>query len=113
MFRIYLYVLLATAFTAGAAAETHTIVVGGPTATFEDTTVCGNLVDGEPGEWIYGAWTNHGGNTVQDECPVACSGDLLVDTYDFSAFLINFGNDCNAPLRSGPLNSKRKQKQTH
>lgn len=35
MFRIYLYVLLATAFTAGAVAETHTIVVGGSTDTFE------------------------------------------------------------------------------
>ena len=33
--RIYLYILLATAFTAVAVAETHTIVIGGSTDTFE------------------------------------------------------------------------------
>jgi hypothetical protein len=65
-------------------------------------------------------------------CPGDMTGDLLVDTYDFSefliqygnsganlsadidgdqdvdiddfsAFLINFGNDCNAPTRSAPV----------
>ena len=48
-------------------------------ATFEGTTVCGNLLDGEPGEQVHGEWTDVGGNTVIDECPEECPGDFNDD----------------------------------
>ena len=40
-----------------------------------DTTVCGNSTSGQ----IIGAWTDNGGNTVTDECPADCPGDLNGD----------------------------------
>ena len=44
---------------------------------------------------IEGPWDDGGGNTVTDECPVDCpgdiDGDLVVDVADFSEFLIQFG----------------------
>ena len=48
-------------------------------ATFEDTTVCGNLLDGKPGVQVHGEWTDDGGNTVIDECPEECPGDFNDD----------------------------------
>jgi len=44
---------------------------GSTAFTMAGTTVCGNAPD-----QIYGAWTDNGGNTVADECPNDCTGDL-------------------------------------
>ena len=48
-------------------------------ATFEGTTVCGNLLDGESDEQVHGDWTDDGGNSVIDECVADCPGDFNHD----------------------------------
>ena len=40
-----------------------------------DSTLCGNT----PGNGISGDWTDFGGNTITDECPADCPGDLNDD----------------------------------
>ena len=48
-------------------------------ASLADTTVCGNVSLDDPGQQIYGRWTDNLGNTVIDDCPVDCPGDLNDD----------------------------------
>ncbi|MDG2030112.1 MAG: right-handed parallel beta-helix repeat-containing protein, partial [Phycisphaerales bacterium] len=65
-------------------------------ATFEGTTVCGNLLDGEPGVQVHGEWTDDGGNTIEDQCPSDCPGDIngdgVVDGADLSTLLGAWGD---------------------
>ena len=48
-------------------------------ATFAGTTVCGNQLDAEPSEQVYGEWSDNGGNIVAEECAVDCPGDFNGD----------------------------------
>lgn len=46
------------------------------TATIVHSTVCGNIgYDSDPTQ-VYGEYTDKGGNTISEECPVACAGDI-------------------------------------
>ena len=64
-----------------------------------DSTVCGNTPENE----ISGEWTDNGGNTIADECPADCAGDLdgdgVVSVDDLLALLAayqtNGGGDCD------------------
>ena len=65
------------------------------TASFTDTTVCGNSSLGQ----IYGAWVDNGGNCVQDscdDCADACPGDFdgsgTVDVTDLLAVIGSWGD---------------------
>jgi hypothetical protein len=63
-----------------------------------DTTVCGNTPD-----QIYGGWTDNGGNTVADECPIDCpdlDGDGEVKVADLLILLAAWGpcDGCAADL---------------
>jgi hypothetical protein len=54
-----------------------------------DTVVCGNTPD-----QIYGGWTDNGGNTVADECPLECpdiNGDGYVDVNDLLILIADWG----------------------
>ena len=58
-----------------------------------DTVVCGNTPD-----QIYGGWTDNGGNTVADECPLDCpdiNGDGYVNVTDLLAVIDAWGIDCD------------------
>jgi len=44
-----------------------------------DTTLCGNIGDDTPGPQIVGDYTDNGGNTIEDECPVDCVEDINGD----------------------------------
>ena len=56
-------------------------------ATLMHTTVCSNAPD-----QIYGEWTDNGGNTVADECPVDCLSDINGDgNVDVSDLLLVIG----------------------
>ena len=64
------------------------------------TTVCGNSVVGDdefrPSQ-VEGPWTDDGGNTIVDECPNDCPGDLdwngRVDAFDLAIVLGYWGTD--------------------
>ena len=64
------------------------------------TTVCGNAVD-DDGEFtpsqVVGPWTDEGGNTIVDECPIDCPGDVdwngRVDGRDLAFVLGYWGSD--------------------
>ena len=64
-------------------------------ATFEGTTVCGNLLDGESGVQVHGDWTDGGGNTIEDECAADCpadiNGDGVVNGADLTLLLGDWG----------------------
>jgi hypothetical protein len=70
-------------------------ILADATATMADTTVCGNVGYKGNTTQISGDYTDNGGNTVADECPVDCPGDIDgdqdVDIDDFSEFLVQFG----------------------
>ena len=54
-----------------------------------NTTVCGNSPD-----QIYGDWTNNGGNTIADECPIECpdiNGDGYVNVNDLLVVIDQWG----------------------
>jgi hypothetical protein len=63
--------------------------------TLTDTTVCGNTPD-----QIYGGYTDGGGNTIADVCPIDCPADVnqdgVVDLNDILALVGAWGS-------SGPL----------
>ena len=46
--------------------------------SMEDTRVCANSTWDEPSQLV-GDWANHGGNIIEDQCPVDCPGDLNGD----------------------------------
>jgi hypothetical protein len=59
--------------------------------TLTDTTVCGNTPD-----QINGDWTDDGGNTVADECPIDCpdiNGDDIVNVNDILILIGNWGSN--------------------
>ena len=66
-------------------------------ATFEDTTVCGNLLDGKPGLQVHGEWSDDGGNTIEDQCASDCPGDInddgVVDGTDLALLLAVWNSD--------------------
>ena len=68
------------------------------TASFTDTTVCGNSSPGQ----IYGAWVDNGGNCVQDscdDCDEVCPGDFdgsgVVDVSDLLAVIAGWDDPYN------------------
>ena len=59
-----------------------------------DTTVCGNTPD-----QISGDWTDNGGNTIADECPIDCpdiNGDGIVDVSDL-LIVIGYWGTADSP----------------
>ncbi|MCH2133807.1 MAG: right-handed parallel beta-helix repeat-containing protein [Phycisphaerales bacterium] len=64
--------------------------------TLTDTTVCANSTP----EQIVGAWEDLGGNSVGQECPAACPGDIdgngEVGVDDLLLLLGEYGTDCSS-----------------
>jgi predicted outer membrane repeat protein len=57
--------------------------------TLTDTTVCGNTPD-----QIIGDWTDKGGNTIADECPIDCpdiTGDGIINVSDLLNIIDQWG----------------------
>jgi hypothetical protein len=81
-------------------------VIAAASLSMEDSTVCGNTPENE----IQGDWTDNGGNTIEDECPVECSadfdGDGTVGGGDLGLMLSAWGsNDATFDLDgSGEVN---------
>ena len=61
------------------------------TPTLTSTTVCGNTPD-----QIDGDWTDNGGNTIADVCPIDCTSDInvdgIVDVNDLLILIADWGN---------------------
>ena len=73
--------------TAGFAGGVHNAKNSTPTLT--DMTICSNT----PPQ-IYGAYTDNGGNTIEDECPIGCpdiNGDGYVDVSDLLTIIDHWG----------------------
>lgn len=54
-------------------------ILADATATMADTTVCGNVGYKGNTTQISGDYTDHGGNTIEDQCSEDCPGDLNDD----------------------------------
>ena len=63
------------------------MVTAGAGLTMSDSTICANTPEND----ISGDWTDDGGNTIEDQCPVDCPGDIngdgIVDGADLSTLL--------------------------
>ena len=51
------------------------MVTAGAALTMSDSTICANTPEND----ISGDWTDGGGNTIEDQCPDDCPGDLNDD----------------------------------
>ncbi|GEM_PF-2139121 len=64
--------------------------------SLQDTSLCGNLEDGEPQDQIFGEVIDGGGNTIEDECTGDCPGDFdgsgTVDVSDLLAVIGSWGD---------------------